>query len=346
MRVALIGATGYLGIELARLLSSHPHMRLETAISLGLKERGQPPLSLQKTNYYVWEELTDERCLWLTKHAELVFTALPASVSMHVVPKLLEHKMKVIDLSGAFRLKDRSIYSTYYQIEASDELDRSKVLYGLCEKRHLEREGVDLIANPGCYPTAALLGLQPIVQTKKIDPASIVIDAKSGASGAGGQAKPGLHFAYVNENFYAYKVHHHQHRPEIEQELSLFHGSPIEISFTTHLLPITRGILCTIYARLNKRHTAEELFDLYQDYYKKNVFVTVCPLDHMPSIKEVACSNRCAIGLAVDLRLDRVTLVVVIDNLLKGGSGQAIQNANLWMGWPEESGLPTLPIYP
>ncbi|MFD0696265.1 N-acetyl-gamma-glutamyl-phosphate reductase [Paenibacillus sp. GCM10027628] len=346
VRAAIIGATGYGGAELIRLLQAHPLVQITSVISTS--NAGAPLADhfphLQEIVVDILDELNVEL---IAGKADVVFLATPAGVSAELSPKLLEAGLKVVDISGDLRLKSRADYEKWYKRTAAPEAALERAVYGLSEVFGDEVKGADLIANPGCYPTATLLGLIPAVKAGWIDPSTIIIDAKSGVSGAGRGVNLGVHYSEVNENLTAYKVNKHQHIPEIEQALSRVAGKPVVTTFTTHLVPMTRGIMSTMYATVNGEHTAEDFEKLYRDYYEGRKFVRIRNSSGKPpATKEVSGSNYCDIGFVVDERTGRVTIVSVIDNVVKGAAGQAIQNLNIMMGWDETTGLLFAPVYP
>jgi N-acetyl-gamma-glutamyl-phosphate reductase len=345
MKVAIVGSTGYGGVELIRLLMNHPHVQITSVISsstagVSLSD-GFPHLS-----EIIVDRLDGIDVDLIKSKADLVFTATPSGVSTELVPKLLAAGLKVIDLSGDFRLKSGETYEKWYKHQAPPPHVLEQAVYGLTEQYGEAVKGVDFISNPGCYPTAATLGLIPLLKHGLIDPKTIVIDAKSGVSGAGRGLSLTVHYAEINENFKAYKINKHQHIPEIEQVLSDVAGAPVTITFTTHLVPMTRGIMCTMYASLLEACTDAQLVDLYREHYRGRTFMRVREAGKWPATKEVSGSNYCDIGFAVDERTGRVTVVSVIDNVVKGAAGQAIQNMNVMMGWDETSGLLFVPVYP
>ncbi|AZK45926.1 N-acetyl-gamma-glutamyl-phosphate reductase [Paenibacillus lentus] len=345
VKVAIIGSTGYGGVELIRFLLGHPQAEIVSVISAssaGLPiTDGFPHL----TGILV-SDLDGVDPVEIAKKADVVFTATPSGVSSKLVPQLLETGVKVIDLSGDFRIKDSSVYEAWYKHDAPDEQVLEQAVYGLCEINGDDVGGAEFISNPGCYPTATLLGLIPALSAGWIDPASIIIDAKSGVSGAGRGTSLMTHYAEINENLKAYKINKHQHIPEIEQNLTQIAGEPVTVTFTTHLVPMTRGIMCTMYAQLNGTYTNEDLTELYRQYYEGRPFVRIREAGQWPATKEVFGSNYCDIGFAADHRTGRLTIVSVIDNVVKGAAGQAIQNLNLMMGWDETTGLKLSPVYP
>ncbi|WP_028559293.1 N-acetyl-gamma-glutamyl-phosphate reductase [Paenibacillus pinihumi] len=345
INVAVVGSTGYGGVELIRLLEAHPLVEITSVISSSSAgapiAEGFPHLTEIRT-----ELLDGVDAAVISSKAELVFLATPAGVAAQLTPQMLEAGLKVIDLSGDLRLKSAALYEQWYKKPAAEPVLLEQAVYGLAEVYGSDVQGEALISNPGCYPTATLLGLIPAVAAGWIDPATIIIDAKSGVSGAGRGASLGTHYSELNENFKAYKINKHQHIPEIEQVLARVTGKPVVTTFTTHLVPMTRGIMCTMYATISGEHSTQAFIDLYRRYYEGRKFVRVRPEGQWPSTKEVSGSNYCDIGFAVDERTGRVTIVSVIDNLVKGAAGQAIQNLNLMMGWDEALGLNFVPVYP
>jgi N-acetyl-gamma-glutamyl-phosphate reductase len=345
VRAAIVGSTGYGGVELIRLLLQHPNITITSVISSS--QSGVPIADgFPHLNQILIDNLDAVDIPLMKEKADVVFTATPHGVSTVLVPQLLEAGLQVVDLSGDFRLKSGDVYKQWYAKDPAPAELLDSAVYGLCEVFGDEVKNAKWISNPGCYPTAALLGLIPALQAGWIDPKSIIVDAKSGVSGAGRGLSMTNHYSETNENFFAYKVNKHQHTPEIEQVLSRIAGREVVVTFTTHLVPMTRGILATNYATINGSHSEQDFIDLYQNYYKGRPFVRVRPKGKVPATKEVWGSNYCDIGLSVDERTGRVTIVSVIDNLVKGASGQAIQNFNLMMGWDESLGLMMSPVYP
>jgi N-acetyl-gamma-glutamyl-phosphate reductase len=269
---------------------------------------------------------------------EVVFLALPHTESMHVVPQLLKAGLKVIDLSADYRLKSAKVYETWYAHKHTDTKNLGKAVYGMPELYRQKIKSANLVSNPGCYPTAAILGLAPLIATRK-DVESIIIDAKSGVSGAGRKASLGLLFAEANENFKAYKVLNHQHAPEIDQYLSQLAGKSSHVHFVAHLLPITRGILNTMYVSLKNGITLNQVHGLYKKFYKMEPFVRIHPKESQPEVKNLTNTNFCDIGLVLSPDRKVVVITSVIDNLVKGAAGQAVQNMNIMMGFNETEGL-------
>lgn len=345
LRAAIVGSTGYGGVELIRLLQSHPYVEITSVISSSSAgvpiANGFPHLTEICTD--LLDGLDAEE---IAKKADVVFLATPHGVSIKLAPAFLAAGMKVVDLSGDFRLTNGDTYREWYKHEPANPEDVARAVYGLAEVYGDKVKTTDFVSNPGCYTTTTLLALYPAVKSGWIDPDSIIIDAKSGVSGAGRGLNLTAHYAEINENFKAYKVNKHQHTPEIEQVLSEAAGRPVVTTFTTHLVPMTRGIMATSYAmRTGKRSTAD-FIELYREFYKGRRFVRVRSEGQWPATKEVWGSNYCDIGFSVDERTGRITIISVTDNLVKGAAGQAIQNLNLMMGWDESLGLQFTPVYP
>jgi len=343
--VAIVGASGYTGLELIRLLDRHPEVMITSVTSeqsagkpisdLFPSLRGRCELLLEPLDPAV-----------IAAKAELIFTALPHQAAMAVVPTFLEVGRKVVDLSADYRLHDPAVYGAWYEEHKNPELLQASV-YGLPELRRETIRSACLVANPGCYPTSIILGLKPLLDAGLIDPATIIADSGSGVSGAGRSAKVDSLYCEVNEGFKAYGVGGlHRHTPEIEQELSELAGQPVTITFTPHLVPMDRGILSTIYATPTRAVTADELVALYAAAYRDEPFVRPLPKGQFPSTAFVRGSNFCDIGVTLDSRTNRIIVVSAIDNLVKGASGQAIQNMNLVCGFPETLGLEGLALFP
>lgn len=335
VKVSVLGGTGYTGMELVRLLKSHSQVK-----SLKIYSKSHSTLTLGD----IYPNFSTENMeLFDIREAdkiynEYVFCALPHGVSIDLIPSLLENNNRVIDLSGDFRYKDVETYNFWYKgAHKHPELLKESV-YGLPELYKNAITKGDLIANPGCYPTATILSLMPLLKEDLIDENNIFIDAKSGVSGAGKGMKEDLQFCEVDGNFKAYGIATHRHTSEIEQELSIGAMKDIRVSFTPHLIPIKRGMLVTSYGVLKKKVSHQDIFDVYKKLYHNDPFVFIS--EKIPEIKDIIGSNNCHIGFAIDERLGRIIIVSVIDNLLKGASGQGIQNFNLMLNLPETTGLP------
>ena len=342
VRVGIVGASGYTGVELARILCNHPGVELTVATS---RQYAGKPLShafpsLRGLVDLLCEDLHGEA---LAARADLFFTAVPHQTAMNIVPQLLGAGRTVVDLSADFRLHDAAVYEQWYQVHSAREL-LPVAVYGLPELHRREIRETRLVANPGCYPTSAVLGLAPLLRAGLIDPDTIIIDAKSGVSGAGRVAQAGSLYCEVADGFRAYKVGEHRHTPEIEQELSGISGRPVTVSFTPHLVPMSRGILSTIYAKATG--PLADLDELYRDFYREEEFVRTCPQGTYPATQFVRGSNYCDIGCKYDPRTGRVIVLSAIDNVVKGAAGQAVQNMNILCGFPENTGLGTVPLFP
>jgi N-acetyl-gamma-glutamyl-phosphate reductase len=345
MRAAIIGGTGYGAIELIRLINNHPYLEIGSVVSNSQAGNGFSE-SYPHLTEIINQPLESFNADRLAKENDIVFLATPSGVSSKLAPVLVDNGIKVIDLSGDFRLRSQTEYETWYKHSAPEEKYLSQAVYGLSEIYAEEIKGAALIANPGCYPTATSLGLLPILKANLADSQSIIIDAKSGVSGAGRGLSLTSHYAEINENLKAYKLGAHQHIPEIEQVLTDETGNPITVTFTTHLVPMSRGIMITAYVNVTEKISTNTIHDLYKKFYENHPFVRVRPTGTYPSTKEVSGSNYCDIGLHVDPRTNRLTIISVIDNLVKGAAGQAIQNANIMNDWDVRTGLNSIPMYP
>lgn len=277
---------------------------------------------------------------------DIMFLAAPPGVSSELTPQLADAGIPVIDLSGDLRIQEPAEYEKWYKRTAAPKEVIHEAVYGLAELNQKQIQQAKLIANPGCFPTAVLLGLAPLAQKKLLNESFVIVDAKTGVSGAGRKASMGTHFSELNDNFKIYKVNEHQHTPEIEQALQEWQPGLGPISFSAHLVPMTRGIMATMYTQLTSDLSADDLHDLYSEFYQNSYFLRVRPKGQYPQTKEVYGSNFCDIAVTLDERTNRVTIVSVIDNLMKGAAGQAVQNFNLMNGWNEETGLTMTPIYP
>jgi N-acetyl-gamma-glutamyl-phosphate reductase len=344
LKVGIYGASGYTGQELLRLLLRHRQFEIVAVTSR--RYSGIPVSDI----YPVFVGLTDLAFINASPEdiaalADVIFLALPHGVSMDMVPIFLRAGKKVVDLSADFRLHDVSVYEQWYSRHTTPDFIKESV-YGIPELYRDAIAAARLVANPGCYPTSVILGLAPLLKADWIDDTSIIVDAKSGVSGAGREPQVGTLFCEVDEGFKAYKVGKHRHTPEMEQEISILAGHDVRISFTPHLLPISRGILSTIYATLRKDVTDMDIVDLYREFYEGKKFVRIYKAGTFPDISSVRGSNYCDIGLTIDRRTKRVIAICTIDNLIKGASGQAIQNMNLMCGISEDTGLNMVSLFP
>ena len=344
MRVGIVGASGYTGVELARLLCRHPEVEISVATS---RQYAGQPLSRVFPNLRGQVDLVCENLAIteLVERADFFFTAVPHKTAMTIVPPMLAAGKKVVDLSADFRLNDPAVYEEWYQEHTAPELLPAAV-YGLPEINRARIATSSLVANPGCYPTSVILALAPLLRQRLIDPATVIVDSKSGTSGAGRAAVVGTLFCEVADGFRPYKVGEHRHTPEIEQELGKLAGQPLTISFTPHLLPISRGILSTCYASAAKRVTQSEIDTLYREFYRDEPFVRVCEAGSYPATQFVRGSNCCDLGFKVDPRTGRIVVMSAIDNIVKGAAGQAVQNMNLLCGFPEGMALDGAGFFP
>lgn len=338
IKAGIVGATGYAGEELVRILSCHPHVQIEAVVSKNFAGKKLSELypTLRGIVDNVCEIIDVER---LTSDCDVVFTALPHGASAELVSALAKGGVKVIDLSADFRYKDADIYTEWYGVEHCDKPLLKKAVYGLCELYRDDIKNADVIGNPGCYTTTSILGCAPMAANGIIDVNSVIVDAKSGVSGAGRKEKLDYSFCECTESIKAYSIAKHRHTSEIEQELSILAGEKMTISFTPHLIPMKRGILATIYANLTKNITTSELVDMYKEFYKGERFVRIYDEGTLPETNHVAGSNYVDIGCVVDKRTNRAVVVSCIDNLFKGAAGQAVQNMNIMFGFDEAAGI-------
>jgi len=344
VNVSIIGATGYVGIEIVRLLQGHPGVKISSVISQNFV--GQKISEVYPNLKNIFDmECTNLDIDKISEEADIFITALPHGVSKDVIPKLIEKGKRVIDHSGDFRYKSVEVYEKWYKIKHEMPELLEKAVYGLPEIYREKIKTAQLVANPGCYPTCSILGLAPLLANNVIDTKNIIIDAASGISGAGRKADLPYSYCEAAENFKAYGVTTHRHTSEIEQEYSFLAGKEVMVSFTPHLVPMKRGMLCTIYANLQDTRSTAELISLYKEYYKNEYFVRVLDEGKLPETKNVAGSNFIDIGLVVDKRLNRVVVLSCQDNLGKGAAGQAIQDLNIMCGLPEQTGLQSPALY-
>ncbi len=345
IKVGIIGATGYAGGELVRLLLGHREAEIVWYGSRSYVDQSYASI------YQNMFELVDAKCMddnmdELAKQADVIFTATPQGLCASLVNEEILSGTKVVDLSADFRLKDVKIYEDWYKIEHKAPQYIDEAVYGLCELNREQIKGARLIANPGCYPTCSTLSIYPLLKEGLIDPATIIIDAKSGTSGAGRGAKTDNLFCEVNENMKAYGVATHRHTPEIEEQLGYAAGEPVVLNFTPHLVPMNRGILITAYASLKKDVSYEEVKAAYDKYYAAERFVRVLPKDVCPQTKWVEGSNFVDVNFKLDSRTKRIIMMGAMDNLVKGAAGQAVQNMNLLFGIDEAEGLRQAPMFP
>ncbi|MBR1759153.1 MAG: N-acetyl-gamma-glutamyl-phosphate reductase [Lachnospiraceae bacterium] len=346
IRVGIIGSTGYAGQELVRLLLTHPQAKIVWYGSQSYVDQKYADV------YRNMFKLVDDVCRGedltaLANECDVIFTATPQGLCAKLVSEEVLTKCKVIDLSADFRLKDVEVYEAWYKIKHASPDYIKEAVYGLCEINREEIKKARLIANPGCYTTCSILTAYPLVKEGIIDPDTLIIDAKSGTSGAGRGAKVANLFCEVNESIKPYGVANHRHTPEIEEQLGYAAGKPLTLSFTPHLVPMNRGILATEYASLtDPKITKEEIRAAYEKYYKDEYFIRLLADGVVPETRWVEGSNFVDIGFVKDERTGRVILMGAIDNLVKGAAGQAVQNMNLVFGLPENTGLAFAPVFP
>jgi len=338
IRVSIVGASGYTGRELIKILLKHSSVKIAHLTSETYK--GKRISEVHKTLAgFIDKRFEKPNMDTLAEDSDFIFLALPHSKSQKPVAEFWKKGKKVIDLSADYRLKDKSLYKRWYGFEHSYPQLLKKAIYGLSEIYKKEIEKSSLVANPGCYPTGVILGVAPLLSYGLGDGNSIIVDAKSGVSGAGRRLDIAYHFSECHENLVPYNVGKHRHIPEIEQELSKISKQKITISFTPHLVPMDRGILSTIYVNLRGKVSLDKVWSVYREYYKTAPFVRILPKYTFPEVRDIVETNFCEIGLMVDERTNRLIIITAIDNLVKGASGQAIQNMNLMSGFREGEAL-------
>ena len=345
IKVGIIGATGYAGSELVRILLGHKDVEIKWYGSRSYIDKKYASI------YQNFFQLVDATCMddnmeALADQVDVIFTATPQGLCASLVNEEILSKVKIIDLSADFRIKDVKVYEEWYKLEHKSPQFIEEAVYGLCEINREDVKKARLVANPGCYTTCSILTCYPLVKEGIIDPNTIIVDAKSGTSGAGRGAKVDNLFCEVNENMKAYGVATHRHTPEIEEQLGYACGEKITINFTPHLVPMNRGILATAYASLKKDVTYEEVKAIYDKYYADEKFVRVLEKDVCPQTKWVEGSNYVDVNFKIDPRTNRIIMMGAIDNLVKGAAGQAEQNMNLMFGLKESEGLELVQMFP
>ena len=345
IKVGIIGATGYAGSELVRILLGHKDVEIKWYGSRSYIDKKYASI------YQNFFQLVDANCMddnmeVLADQVDVIFTATPQGLCASLVNEEILSKVKIIDLSADFRIKDVKVYEEWYKLEHKSPQFIEEAVYGLCEINREDVKKARLVANPGCYTTCSIMTCYPLVKEGIIDPNTIIVDAKSGTSGAGRGAKVDNLFCEVNENMKAYGVATHRHTPEIEEQLGYACGEKITINFTPHLVPMNRGILATAYASLKKDVTYEEVKAIYDKYYADEKFVRVLEKDVCPQTKWVEGSNYVDVNFKIDPRTNRIIMMGAIDNLVKGAAGQAVQNMNLMFGLKESEGLELVPMFP
>lgn len=345
IRVGIIGSTGYAGGELVRLLMNHKDAEIKWYGSRSYVDKKYAEV------YQNFFQIVDDKCMddnmeALANEVDVIFTATPQGLCASLVNEDILNKVKIVDLSADFRIKDVATYEKWYGIEHKSPQFIEEAVYGLCEINREDIKSARLIANPGCYPTCSTLSIYPLAKEGLIDMNTVIIDAKSGTSGAGRGAKLDNLYCEVNENIKAYGVAVHRHTPEIEEQLSYASGEEVFLNFTPHLVPMNRGILITAYASLKKEVTYEEVKAIYDKYYADEKFVRVLEKDVCPQTKWVEGSNYVDVNFKIDPRTKRIIMMGAMDNLVKGAAGQAVQNMNLMFGLKESEGLELVPMFP
>ena len=345
IKVGIIGSTGYAGGELVRLLMNHKEAEIKWFGSRSYVDKKYADV------YQNFFQIVDDKCMddnmeALANEVDVIFTATPQGLCASLVNEDILNKVKIIDLSADFRIKEVATYEKWYGIEHKSPQFIEEAVYGLCEINREDIKKARLIANPGCYPTCSTLSIYPLAKEGLIDMSTVIIDAKSGTSGAGRGAKVDNLYCEVNENIKAYGVANHRHTPEIEEQLSYASGEEVLLNFTPHLVPMNRGILITAYAALKKDVTYEEVKAVYDKYYANEKFVRVLEKDVCPQTKWVEGSNYVDVNFKIDPRTKRIIMMGAMDNLVKGAAGQAVQNMNLMFGLKESEGLELIPMFP
>lgn len=345
IKAGIIGSTGYAGAELVRLLLAHPEVEI---VWYGSRSYVDKKYSSVYQNFF---KLVDAKCMddnmeELADSVDVIFTATPQGLCANLVNDDILSKVKIIDLSADFRLKDVSVYEKWYGITHASPQYLPEAVYGLCEVNREDVKNARILANPGCYTTCSILTTLPLVSEFIIDANSLIIDAKSGTSGAGRGAKVNNLYCEVNESIKAYGVTNHRHTPEIEEQLSYACGQDVMINFTPHLVPMNRGILVTAYANLHEKVTYEDVKAVYEKYYGNEYFIRLLDKDVCPETRWVEGSNFVDIGFKIDERTGRIVMMGALDNLVKGAAGQAVQNMNIMFGLRENMGLELVPVFP
>ena len=345
IKAGIIGATGYAGGELVRILMGHKDVEIKWYGSRSYID--QKYAAVYQNMFQIVEDVCkDDNMEELADQVDVIFTATPQGFCASLLNEDILSKVKVIDLSADFRIKDQNVYEEWYKIEHKSPQFLPEAVYGLCEINREQIKGARILANPGCYPTCSILSIYPLAKEGLIDMNTLIIDAKSGTSGAGRGAKVDNLYCEVNENIKAYGVASHRHTPEIEEQLTYASGVKTVLNFTPHLVPMNRGILVTAYASLKKEVSYEEVKAVYDRYYENEQFVRVLEKGICPQTKWVEGSNYVDVNFQLDLRTGRVIMMGAMDNLVKGAAGQAVQNMNLMFGLPEQTGLRQLPMFP
>ena len=345
IKACVIGATGYTGSELVKILMKHPNVELKNITAKNYVGQRYDNIyeNFRNINNSVCEEMNIYE---LSESCDVIFIALPHGVATNIIDEKVLENTKIIDLGADFRIKNYDIYENWYNVKHNAKDILKYAVYGLCEINRDSIKNTNIVANPGCYTTCSILSLMPLIKENIIDFNSIIIDAKSGVTGSGRALLTDSLYCEVNENLKAYKIASHRHTPEIEQELSSFCDKDINIIFTPHLVPMNRGILVTCYANLNDCYDYDYIKEVYQKYYKDEYFIRITKEDIFPQTRWVKGSNFVDIGFKIDYRTNRIIVVGAIDNIMKGASGQAVQNMNILFGIDEKTGIDFIPSFP
>ncbi|MHA1706999.1 MAG: N-acetyl-gamma-glutamyl-phosphate reductase [Promethearchaeota archaeon] len=345
LKIGIIGATGYVGQELIRLLSNHPKVNIEILVS---KQYIGRKLNDVYKNFYKINENTCQKLDFdsIIDKIDVLFLSLPHGISSKLINEKILEKVLIIDLSADFRFKEKEIYENTYGNIHENESTLKNAVYGLSEWNRNKIRHTKLIANPGCYATCCLLSILPLINENIINLDRIIIDAKSGVSGAGRSLNLEFHYSECNESIKAYKIHSHRHLPEMEHQIQLITGNRSDLIFTPHLIPMNRGILTTCYAKLNNVYEWNDIYDIFKKYYGKETFIRLYSKGEFPETKWVKGSNFFDLGFSIGRNNKEIILIGAIDNLIKGAAGQAIQNFNIAFGFPENIGLDLIPIFP
>ena len=342
--IGIMGSTGYAGAELSRILNTHPHVKIKF---MGSHSYAKQSFGEVYQNFRHIDSICNDASLdTMSQECDVVFLALPHGIASTQMNENILSQTKIIDLGADFRLTNADIYEKWYNKEHESKELLTEAVYGLCEINRDKIKNSRLVANPGCYATCSILALYPLLEAGIIMPEDIIIDAKSGISGAGRTAELGSLFCEVNETIKAYKILSHRHTPEIEEQLSTGAGTKVSLIFTPHLIPMNRGILATVYAKLKDKQTYEEILDAYRTFYGGEYFIRMTKRGTFPETRWVKASNFCDIGFAVDEDSGRVIIVAALDNLVKGAVGQAVQNMNILFELDEKTGLERVPVFP
>lgn len=345
IKAGIIGATGYVGTELIRLLSKHEKVEIASISSKSYV--GQKYDEIYENYRDVFQmECCEQDIEKISKEVDVMFLALPHGIASTQIDKSILENTKIIDMGADYRIKDVDVYEKWYATKHGSPDILGEAVYGLCEFNREKIKDARIVANPGCYPTSSVLSMAPLLKEGLVDPDTVIIDAKSGVTGAGRSLNVATHFTECNESFKAYGIASHRHTPEIEEQLSELSNKEIILNFTPHLVPMNRGILTTSYAKLKEKMSYGEIMEVYKKYYSEEYFVRLTKEGVFPETKWVKGSNFCDIGIKVDERTNRVIVVGAIDNMIKGSAGQAIQNMNIMMGYEENMGLKDVSIFP